>query len=277
MSAISVSIGNAAIEPDVQSPKPPVEPVAVTLIPPVRRSPKRTLVRRRNPRSRNPVVALLRVVPVPRRPLIVCLRQLRLLVLRQRRRGLICVERLLPGIHLSLILVVPWIVALVRRSLLGSRLRLRVLLLRVLLLRRLRVLRLNLCLPRIWLRRRLGLRIRALIQHPRTGLLRDSPPSSIAGTISRTIARSISGPRSSRITRRQRTRHHRGQVRRRRVRPIVHVNDRCRPICRIALASGGRQHQSQARRRRHPISNSHAPNHARFTHSLPNPRTPSKL
>ena len=111
---VSKSVINPAVEPDMRAPEPMAETISPAVEAPISRRPKRAHKRRRNPHSRHPVVACRRIAPVARRPLISRLRQFRLLILRQRRRGLIRIQSLLAGIDGSLVLIVVLVICRTR-------------------------------------------------------------------------------------------------------------------------------------------------------------------
>ena len=77
------------IEPNVRSPISMEERIPPTGISPVRRRPQRVLIRRFHPRARNPVVPLLRIIPISRCPNIPIARYRRLQIFRHRRRRIL--------------------------------------------------------------------------------------------------------------------------------------------------------------------------------------------
>ena len=140
---VAEAVVDAAVEADMKSPETAVEAVAVAIEAPVAGGPKRAIVRRGAPGTRNPVVATRTPAPIARCPQIVGFGSLRLLVDRQWRRRLVSVFDGLSltvrvklviglGVLVGLILIRRWRSRLLRcwllrsvllRYLLGLRLR----------------------------------------------------------------------------------------------------------------------------------------------------------
>ena len=104
---VSIAIVDAAIEADVRTPVSTVEAVTVIVIAPVAGCPERALIGSLDPYAGYPVVARLRISPVAGGPEIIVAGSLRLIVLRQGRRGLIGVGhglRAIAGIIRALVI-----------------------------------------------------------------------------------------------------------------------------------------------------------------------------
>jgi hypothetical protein len=82
---VAEPVVHAAVVAHIHAPVARMEQVRASLPAPVRRSPQRALIRRRNPRPRNPVVAVVAIRPVSGRPDQVWLRAQWLLIDRQHR------------------------------------------------------------------------------------------------------------------------------------------------------------------------------------------------
>jgi hypothetical protein len=82
---VAEPVVDSAVIPDTITPVAIVEPIMPAIPSPPRRSPKRSLVRRRHPFAGHPVVAVIAVGPVTRNPHPTLLRTHRLLVDRQNR------------------------------------------------------------------------------------------------------------------------------------------------------------------------------------------------
>ena len=86
---VAKAVVDAAIEADVRAPISAMEAVMDATPAPVGRGPERAVVRRRNPFAGNPVIAVVAPAPVAGGPEIVGVGSGRLIVFRQRRRGLV--------------------------------------------------------------------------------------------------------------------------------------------------------------------------------------------
>jgi hypothetical protein len=84
--AIAEAIVHTAIVPDVGSPVATMEDIKAVIPAPIRRSPQVARLRRGHPGSGNPVVAVVAIGPVARRPHQPRLGARRLIIDRQRRR-----------------------------------------------------------------------------------------------------------------------------------------------------------------------------------------------
>ena len=105
---VTEAVIDATVEADVGAPVAAVELIAVMPVTPVARRPERALIRSLHPNTRHPVVARRRVVPVAGGPEITITGSLRLVVVRQGRRWLVC------GVH-RLLSIVRFIGILIRR------------------------------------------------------------------------------------------------------------------------------------------------------------------
>lgn len=86
-SHISVAVVDSAVVSDLIPPVTVMEPVVTVVPAPPRRSPKRSLVRRRHPRTGNPIVAIIAPCPISGSPHPPFFRTWRLFINRQRRRS----------------------------------------------------------------------------------------------------------------------------------------------------------------------------------------------
>jgi len=86
---VAEAVVYAAIEADVRTPISAVEAIVHAAPAPVRRSPEGAIIWRRNPFAGNPVIAVIAPAPVAGGPEIVGVGSGRLIVFRQRRRGLV--------------------------------------------------------------------------------------------------------------------------------------------------------------------------------------------
>jgi hypothetical protein len=85
-SHVAKPIVHAAVVADMRAPVAIMEKIVPTFKAPVRRGPQSAGIRRRHPGARNPIVAIIAVGPVARRPHVSILRAIRLNVNRQYRR-----------------------------------------------------------------------------------------------------------------------------------------------------------------------------------------------
>jgi hypothetical protein len=127
---IAKAIVHAAVEADITAPVAVVKSVSATEESPVTWRPQRALIGRLRPGTRDPIVSLVRVSPVARRPEVAGGGDWRLLIIRQRRRRLRCVvsrlrivvriailliATLIPGISGSLVIAGIWLRLRIRR------------------------------------------------------------------------------------------------------------------------------------------------------------------
>jgi len=93
---VAKTVVHAAIEANILAPVAAVKPVVVMPVAPVAGRPQGTLVGSLNPHAGHPVVVALRPGPIAGRPEIIVAGRLRLVIVGQRRRRLVCgIRRLL--------------------------------------------------------------------------------------------------------------------------------------------------------------------------------------
>ena len=83
---VAKAVVHAAVVANMRSPVAFEEPVMTAFKAPVGRRPKESRLRSRNPRAGNPVIAIIAVSPIPRRPEPSFFRARRLFIDHQRRR-----------------------------------------------------------------------------------------------------------------------------------------------------------------------------------------------
>jgi hypothetical protein len=133
---VTESVIDAAIETDMGCPIAAIPAIMLIGVSPIWRGPKRADIRRQNPRSGDPIIALGCVTPIARRPNVVLAGTWRLGVFRYGRRGLLSINGLFaicgvvcPNIVVLIVILVRWSrlwlrsIGLLDRRLLRRRLR----------------------------------------------------------------------------------------------------------------------------------------------------------
>ena len=108
---VAEAIVDAAIKADMPAPEAAMKAIPAALVAPVAGCPERAGIGRCHPCTGYKIVAGVAIVPIARSPLVVNLRKLGLVVLRQRRWRLVGVKRVLAGIYLRIVLVVGVIIS----------------------------------------------------------------------------------------------------------------------------------------------------------------------